>query len=78
MKADLTSATYKNMSLVYAPVVELADTRDLKSRGSDPVPVRVRFGAPEQSLISLAKLKTDYLSKERTEANVEVHYLLRL
>ena len=30
----------------HAPVVELADTRDLKSLGVKPVPVRVWLGAP--------------------------------
>ncbi len=32
--------------LMFAGVVELADTRDLKSLGSDTVPVRARSPAP--------------------------------
>ena len=31
---------------IYAAVVELADTRDLKSLGGDTVPVRARSAAP--------------------------------
>ena len=53
------------MSLVYAPVVEQVDTRDLKSLGSDTVPVRVRSGAP----LTL---------NERTDSNAEVDYLLTI
>ena len=33
----------------FAAVVELADTRDLKSRGSNPVPVQVRSAAPRRN-----------------------------
>ena len=36
----------RNFIIKYAPVVELADTRDLKSLGVKPVPVQVRLGAP--------------------------------
>ena len=36
----------------HAAVVELADTRDLKSLGGDLVPVRVRSAAPTDLLIS--------------------------
>ena len=43
----------RNFIIKYAPVVELADTRDLKSLDSDIVPVQVRLGAPE--LINLMR-----------------------
>ncbi len=37
----------------YAGVVELADARDLKSRGRDPVPVRPRSPAPYRGVEQL-------------------------
>ena len=39
----------------FAAVVELADTRDLKSRGSNPVPVQVRSAAPNVSNLNSIK-----------------------
>ena len=42
-RVRLTSAYF---SRLYAGVVELADTRDLKSLGSNTVPVRARSPAP--------------------------------
>ena len=43
LRVRLTSAYF---SRLYAGVVELADTRDLKSLGSNTVPVRARSLAP--------------------------------
>ena len=43
LRVRLTSAYF---SRLYAGVVELADTRDLKSLGSNTVPVRARSPAP--------------------------------
>ena len=37
---------YVRPEATYAGVAELADARDLKSRGSDPMPVRSRSPAP--------------------------------
>ena len=42
---DWLSAVFTK-NLIYAAVVEWADTRDLKSLGSDTVPVQVRSAAP--------------------------------
>ena len=42
-----SNPTKKIMSCHYPGVVELVDTRDLKSLGSDTVPVRVRSPGPQ-------------------------------
>ncbi len=40
------------MYVIYAAVVELADTRDLKSLDGDIVPVRPRSAAPNKNPFS--------------------------
>ena len=42
-----SNPTKKIMSCHYPGVVELVDTRDLKSLGGDIVPVRVRLPGPQ-------------------------------
>ena len=56
---------------IFAGVVELVDTRDLKSLGSDTVPVRARPPAPSGGLGSLKYRGVEQLAARRAH-NPEV------
>ena len=63
-------------SLIYrfnAPMVELADTSDLKSDGSNTVRVRVPFGAPNAKVTQLARVPAFQAGCREFKSRLSLH-----